>query len=478
MNVIEKLRQALAAFIAPHMPVENRNQTTDEPYGPDIGGTMTSEVGQSYGAYQQTYAHVAWVHMAVSVLSSTLASVPFKVAHKESGEEFPDHLILRMLSAPNPHDIGANFVGLTRTFLELTGNAYWLIVKDQAGTPINLYALDSSRMEPIPDPVVKVKGYSYHLLDGQVQNYDPSEIVHLKYPNPNNPMMGVGRIEAARRAITLDIQAEEFNTAFFTNNAIPSALLVPEEPLSNTQLNRVRRMLQREFKGVQNQHGIGIIGANMKLEKIGINAKDMEFLKQQSFSRDKIGSMFHVPPVYMGNFSEASYANADAQRKMLWEANHIPWLIWFCQYLNHMLVPRIDPEVVVTFDRSFIIPLVESFKTLTKSLSDLRQSGYITTNEGRALIGMPPLEEHGDIVLIPGQFRPLEKAVTSEPEPVAPSPEDSQPGDNDPDDAADDPDEDDESDGETEEERLFTQSLIETFDKSPSTTFGEHYDET
>jgi HK97 family phage portal protein len=466
MEIITRLKKAFHALMTPE---EDSRVPTDEPYSGDLSVTdTTTDMRTSFDAYQSTYSNVSWVHMAVDILASTLATVPFSAKHKESGEEFPDHLILRMLKAPSPHDVGANFIGLTRIYLELTGNAYWEIVRDEAGLPLHLYAKDSSRMKPIADSKIKVKGYSYTKLDGKCRVFGPHEIIHLKYPDPNNPFLGIGRIEAARRSITLDIQSEKYNQAFFENNSIPQALLVPEEPISPEQLRRVRRLLQQEFQGVSKQHGIGILGANLKLEKIGVSAKDMEFLQQQGFNRDKIGSMFHVPPVYMGNFSEASYANSDAQRKMFWEVNQIPWLDWFLQYVNQILVPMIDPEVVIGVDKSFVIPLVESFKTLTKSLLDLRNAGYITTDEGRKLIGLPALDRpETSVILIPGQFRPLEDAISEEPEAEEPSPELDQPED----------EEEEPSEDEEEEDTLFFNALEQSLNQSPDQALRGYTDE-
>lgn len=389
-------------------------------FDPAMQSSYTTEVGRSFDAYQSCYEQVAWVYMAVSAKAENASQVPLIVRHKGTKEEFPNHLLSQLLKCPNPWETGASFRQLTMIYLELTGNAYYEKVRDQFGLPARLFHLDSARTSPVPDPVIKVKGYEHRRLSGETTIVPSDKVIHFKYPDPNNSFLGIGRIAAARMGVTLDILTEKYNKAFFDNNATPAALLIPEEPLSLPLLNRVRNMLRREFQGVTHQHGIGVIGANMKLEKIGISPKDIEFLAQQQFSRDKIGSMFKVPPIYMGNFSEASYANADAQRKLFWEVCVLPWLMWWLDHINLFLVPIIDPEVEVIPDRAVVMRLMESLPTLTKALLDLRNSGFISNNEGREWLGLPQLEgEEHDTLFIPGQFRPAKVQMTDKPGPEA-----------------------------------------------------------
>lgn len=384
--------------------------TTAYDHNPAMEPNQTTEVGRNFDAFQKTYEQVAWVYMACSVKAENAAQVPLIVHEKGNPQNlFPNHLLHTIFGCPNPNEVGTNFIATTMIFMELTGNCYWEIVRDFFGVPRSLYLLNAARIEPVIDPVIGIKGYKWKTLDGEETLLPPDRVLHLKYANPNNQFIGVGRIAAARMGVTLDLLTEKYNKAFFDNNAVPAALLVPEEPLTPRQLNRVKRMLQREFQGVHRQHGVGILGANLKLEKVGISPKDIEFLEQQKFSRDKIGSMFHVPPIYMGNFSEASYANSEAQRKLFWEVTIIPWLQWLLQNINKGFVPLVDPEVTISLDRGYVIPLIESLSTLTKSLMDLRNGGYVTANEGRTWLGLPPSDDpSADTLFIPAQFVPEE----------------------------------------------------------------------
>ncbi len=457
---ISAARKGVERFLQSKVsPLETRHTEQDIPFTNDYSAQAYQSTDLNltdYTEYMGTYESVGWVHMAVSQKGMNVAQIPIQVRNKKTKAPAEGHLLEQLFKNPNPHETGKDFLANMMNYLELTGNCYVEKIRDHFGITRNIYLYPPDRCRPVPDPVTKVKAYDLQSMSGETRRVSPDKIIHIRYPNPNSEYFGVGRIAAARTALCLDTAAENYNLSFFKNNAIPAALLVPEEPLSRTQLNRVRSKLKQEFMGVSNQHGIGILAANMKLEKVGIDPKDIEFLEQQKFTRDKIGSMFHVPPIYMGNFGDASFANADAQRKMFWEVTLIPWMEWMLDQLNAFLVPVVDGAMELYIDYYKTIPLIESFQSLTKSVQNLRNAGFITTNEGRGWLGLDPMtdDENADTILIPAQFVPEELQGQ---EPEEPEPEEGDPGSdpNDEDQDTDGPESNPDNETDNESSRLF-----------------------
>ena len=129
--------------------------------------------------YAKTFATDTWVYICVDKNAKAVASLPLKVYQKTpSGRIEVDNRISRLLKNPNPYQTRYNFWYITELCLELTGNAYWEIVRNAFGLPVEMYVLRPDRMKIVPDPQKYVKGYIYtvNLKDIRFTVY---KIIHI-----------------------------------------------------------------------------------------------------------------------------------------------------------------------------------------------------------------------------------------------------------------------------------------------------------
>jgi hypothetical protein len=80
--------------------------------------------------------------------------------------------------------------------LELTGNCYWLLdgVTDAMSPPRAIYPLNPGRVRVKLDKTsfpYKLSHYEF-TLDGKVFRFEPHQILHMKYPDPGDPFVGIG----------------------------------------------------------------------------------------------------------------------------------------------------------------------------------------------------------------------------------------------------------------------------------------------
>jgi phage portal protein BeeE len=112
---------------------------------------------------------------------------------------------------------------VTMAHLELTGNASWLLdgVSDDRTPPKAIYPLDPGRVRVHLQKDVfpyKLDHYTF-TVDNKVFTFQPHQILHIKYPDPSDPFVGIGIPQTLPSWIDSDNYAMEYNRKFFINGA-------------------------------------------------------------------------------------------------------------------------------------------------------------------------------------------------------------------------------------------------------------------
>ena len=122
--------------------------------------------------------------------------------------------MIDFLDCVNDFQTGPEFRHTLACHLELTGNAYVLLegVKNTEDKPKAMHLLDPGRVELDIDKSnypYRIRGYKF-TIDGKTFTYKPYEILQMKYPNPRNPLIGIGTVQAAAEWIDNDNNLTEF----------------------------------------------------------------------------------------------------------------------------------------------------------------------------------------------------------------------------------------------------------------------------
>jgi PBSX family phage portal protein len=201
----------------------------------------------------------------------------------------------------------------TRQDLEVTGNAYWEVIRNARGEVARLFYVPSYTMRLLPldpkpvdvpetirvspvaiervstrqrmrrflqiqyaqrtyfkafgDPrvVSRTTGEEFASIE-ELRVARPSdgaatEIMHFAIPSPRSPY-GIPRWIGALLAVLGSRQMEEVNYAYFSNKSVPPlALLVSGGKLSEASIPRIERFIEENIKGKDNFHKILILEA-------------------------------------------------------------------------------------------------------------------------------------------------------------------------------------------------------------------------
>jgi HK97 family phage portal protein len=241
----------------------------------------------------------------------------------------------------------------TVAHLELTGNCYWLLdgVTDDKSPPRAIYLLNPGRVRVKLDKSsfpYKIGHYEY-TLDGQIYRFEPYQVLHLKYPDPNDEFVGIGIPQTIPTWIDSDNYAMEYNRKFFINGA-QIGLYVQTDTNVEGNLDRIKRGMRDNYDGNENAHKIPVMPKGAKLEHTGMTQKDMDFEKLTTATRDRILAAFRVSKTILGTAeSDTNRATAETADYVFSKRTIKPKMLLIVSYLNEFLVPRYGDDLYLTF---------------------------------------------------------------------------------------------------------------------------------
>jgi len=347
-----------------------------------------------------------WVGAATTAIADDVASIQLHLYRQKGDdiEEVTEHPVLDLLFKINSFTSKFDHFWLTQTYLELTGEAPWFI--DKKGKEIkNIFLLRPDKIKPIAGKSRMIEGYEYEIGLGETVKLDNDEVIFLKNPNPAKPFRGIGTLQMAAKIVDIDNFSEDWNKQFYQNSARPDAILtVDTDKLNDEQKDKLKKSLKESYEGTRNAHKTMVLFGNMTFEKSSFSAKDMDFLEQQRFSRDKILGIFRVPKAIVAQTEGVNFASAKAAQYIFAKWTIKPKMERLIQQLNEFLLPLFSDTENMFLDYDSPVPEDDELK-LKKYESGLRNN-YLTINEVRNEEGLPEVEG-GDVIYVSGSIRPL-----------------------------------------------------------------------
>ncbi|HDY87829.1 MAG TPA: phage portal protein, partial [bacterium] len=104
-------------------------------------------------------------------------------------EEITEHPALDLLKNVNGFANRFDLREKTDLFQELTGNAYWYVVKNEIGIPVEIWVIPPDRMWVVPSREEFIAGYIYKFGSTEIP-FDEDEIIHFKFPSATSQFYG------------------------------------------------------------------------------------------------------------------------------------------------------------------------------------------------------------------------------------------------------------------------------------------------
>lgn len=378
-----------------------------------------------YDGYNRDYAALYReqpnVRTCVDFLARNIAQLGLHVFRRVSEtdrERLRTHGLALTLAKPLPAVMKTTRYRLIESLMGDLGvyfNAYWLKIRNENGQ-IGLFRLPPTHVN-VAGGLIPTK---YEVtIDGKKREYDPSEIVHFRGYNPENPVAGLSPLETLRRVLAEEHAAGRYREGFWRNSARMSGVIMrpataPE--WSDPARDRFRAEWEELYSGDENSGKTAVLEDGMEWREATFNPQESEYLGGRKLTREECARAYHIPLPLVGILDNATFSNIREQHKHLYQDSLGPWLAMIEQDIELQLLPEYEDSEGVYVEFNIAEKLQGSFEEQAQAMQTAVGRPWMTANEARARQNMPSLDgDAGELVtplnvLVGGQASPRDSA--------------------------------------------------------------------
>lgn len=353
MSIVRRIAEVVKALRA----------VTEKPASPRITSLFANPFAPAAGWWrddptEQLRNYQSWVYAAVNAIAQEVAKQRPHVylntgqAEHEQTALPHTHPLCRLLDQPNPWLTSWELWYLSIVYLELTGNCFWYVApRTESSMPGELWVVPTPWVTVVPDAAHYVKEYRVSAPNVPAASFTPSEIIHLKYPNPLDPHYGLSPLQA--NALTIDANVELLKSRYqtFLAGPRPGVILRTDQTLTEQTLKRMEEKLHAKFGGRENWHRPMVLEQGLTASPWTLTPAEMDFLNSSKMTRDEIFALFRVPPPVAGVVENVGLGAEIwfGARAMFCEGTVQPKLDLIAQALTRDLGRRYGADVAIAF---------------------------------------------------------------------------------------------------------------------------------
>lgn len=253
------------------------------------------------------------VWRAVTLISESVASVPFEVLKEEGDrvEVLKDHPISNLLAyEPSLLYTSFDFRRTLVTIACLTGNAYALIDRDpRTERPVQFRIFDTIYQNMTVDVTDSGVPFYVHSSDHS-KRYPYYDIIHLKGFSFNG-LEGLNMMDMHRENYGMGISARDFGNEFYRNGAFLTGYVSVPTKLTAEAYQRMKSSWNSTYTGAGNRGGTAILEQGAEFKPTMINPDDASMVDVQKFNIQDVSRIFGVPSHLLNDLDRATFNNIE-----------------------------------------------------------------------------------------------------------------------------------------------------------------------
>src|SRR5262249_1343206 len=156
-----------------------------------------------------------------------------------------------------------------------------------------IWVLPAQNVTPRRDPASPNIVDSYEYRSGaRTQQFRPDQVIFFRYPDPRDPYLGgLSPLRAAFEQIALTSSYAATKSAIYDNQAIPSAIISPEEILGEEERDRLESQWNAKFR--RGGTGRVLVGeTGMRVQVLSHSMGDLAALADMAATKEDICNAF------------------------------------------------------------------------------------------------------------------------------------------------------------------------------------------
>jgi HK97 family phage portal protein len=296
-----------------------------------------------------------------------------------------DHPLEQLLRAPNPIFDLSDMLELSSQWLDATGNAILLKVRNGFGDVSELWLLPalSFIIEKGADELPAY--YTFFPINVKIP---ASDIIHIKRSDIRTaPFYGHALLSDILDTAKTDSALRLYQQRFFDNDSVSRAVLkFPQGTiLTQEQMDEIRHAWEDKYQGAASSSKLAILPDGGELEALSSSTKEIDFASSRAMLRDAIREAFKVPKIALGDTDNVNFSNAETSYNVFLRDVVDYALNKFARALTKQLASEFGTNLTIEHDNI----ISEAEEKIQLRLQELKQS--LTIDEQRAMLSLPPL---------------------------------------------------------------------------------------
>lgn len=368
------------------------------------GDASTQVINLSAKELYQTQDNLQAV---INFLSNSIAQLPLKVYVREGENDRRrdrTSTASKLLWKPNEDQTEYEFIRALMVEYYVFGSVYVWVLPDPNSE-------SGYQLRIVPNEwVIKSEGNAYapntirlctH-TGGTAVDIPRTEFVQFKTYSAGNPGGFLSPISALRQTLTEQVEASRFRRQLWKSSGRLNAQIIrPKDvaPWDDEQRKKFATAFREAWgSGGSKAGSIPIMEDGMEIKPFSTSFKESEWASSVKLSREAVASAYGVNPSLIWHSETQTYASAKDNARALYSDCLGSVLQMLQQRINNFLIPMVDdtPNLYVEFDLTE--KLKGSFEERASILQTSVGSPWLTRNEARADMNLPPVEGGDDLI--------------------------------------------------------------------------------
>lgn len=316
---------------------------------------------------------IGWQYAAITAIADSVSTLNYRLSDWKDKQIF--HPYLEFVTPELLQNIAI--------FMKMTGSAYvWKVMAwDKV---IWLDMLLPWCISPVVDSYWNLEYWNY-VWNNKSVRLEVDEVMVFAEFNPYERYPYITRwyspIQAIAMTVRWEKEIEEWNYSLLTNDVPPGMVLTTDQPLTEEQVKAIKSNWEANHTWAKNVGKLAILPFWIKPNNIQASPKEMDFVSQQNWDRDKILAIYKVPKAILGIWEWVNVGNVKSFNQIYSSRCIEPLTRKIARVLNDKL-----------FDWLGIFEFLNVLPTDEEAVREHYLSWGITRNEYRQELGYNPIK--------------------------------------------------------------------------------------
>lgn len=348
----------------------------------------------------------------VNFLANSIAQLPLKTYVRDGENERRrdrDSIAAKLLWRPNEDQTEFEFMRALAVEYFVFGNVYvWLLPDANADSGYQLrivpseWVISSESESTYGSDVIRI----CNRQGGTAVDVPRAEFIQFKTYSAGSPGGYLSPISALRQTLQEQIEAGRFRKELWKSSGRLNAQIIrPKDvaPWDDETRKRFAQAFRESWgRGGSKAGSIPIMEDGMEIKPFSTSFKESEWSQSVVLSRESVAAAYGVNPSLIWHSNTQTYASSKDNARALYAECLGPVIQMLQQRINAFLLPKLGakPGTYVEFDMTE--KLRGSFEEMASIMQTSTGRPWMTVDEARAQMNMPPLPDgQGEGLVIP-----------------------------------------------------------------------------